>query len=202
MKSLRSSSAQTATEIPMLGERVMSRLEATDFLVSVVKTNPSRDAWTDARDYVEKRMALSADDAIWIPNEIASSARREARKQMSARQIAANAVARQPLASAKHQAAVHCILDLALHSCGGVDGQMSAPFAQMPRVLRAAVKEAANRRQHPFADEVDLIKRALQLIEKNGGDARVRTSETRALYSFLIGRDADFNLRVRRDHAN
>jgi hypothetical protein len=207
MKSLQHSS--TAQHTPaflkgsnLQGKTVMPRREAIDFLVSVVKTNPSHEAWTEARDYVEERMALSGADAVWIPNEVASTARQKAKHQMSARHIAANAVARQPLASPKHQAAVHCVLDLALHSRGGVDGQMATPFAEIPKVLRAAVNDAAGRSQHPFAGEVVLIKRALGLIEKNGGDAQVRTSETKALYSFFIGRDADFNLRVRRDRAN
>ena len=184
----------------------MSRQAAVTWLVEVLKKNPSRDVWGVVHDFVLRQRSTSSTpvaEAIEEANAVARAARRRARKQMTARELARNEIARQTVASPKHQAAINSLMDLALYAfCpGGFDEElMSAPFRKIPGILRAAVDDASKRKHHPFASEVDLIALVLRLIERNGGDARVRTPETKAFHSAcLADLDADFNIRIRHE---
>jgi hypothetical protein len=60
------------------------------------------------------------------------------------------------------------------------------PFDQVPSLFRAAVEQdkAAGSR-NPYPLETDLIELALMLIDRNGGDATIRTPEQEQFYAAL-----------------
>jgi hypothetical protein len=96
-----------------------------------------------------------------------------------------------------HQAAVNSLVELSL-TAAGMKGAVSLPFDQVPALFRTAIGEAkAARRRNRYAGESDLIEHALLLIERNGGDANIRTLELEQFYSDLVmSFDADGQVRV------
>jgi hypothetical protein len=96
-------------------------------------------------------------------------------------------------AISSHQAAVYSLFELSV----GAD-EPERPFEQVPALFRAAVEQdkAAGSR-NPYPEETDLIEHALMLIDRNGGDANIRTPEQEQFYADLVmSLDADEQSRV------
>jgi hypothetical protein len=85
-----------------------------------------------------------------------------------------------------HQAAVNSLLELTMAGAWP-DTPVVVPFDQVPALFRAVVEQdkvAGSR--NPYPSETDLIEYALMLIDRNGGDANIRTPEQEEFYSALL----------------
>ena len=89
-------------------------------------------------------------------------------------------------AISSHQAAVNSLVELSMAGAWP-DEPVVVPFDQVPALFRAAVEQdkAAGSR-NPYPVETDLIEYALMLIDRNGGDATIRTPEQEEFYSALL----------------
>ena len=89
-------------------------------------------------------------------------------------------------AISSHQAAVNSLVELSMAGAWP-DEPVVVPFDQVPALFRAAVEQdkAAGSR-NPYPEETDLIEYALMLIDRNGGDAYIRTPEQEEFYSALL----------------
>lgn len=95
-------------------------------------------------------------------------------------------------AISSHQAAVNSLLELSL-----AGDEPAVPFDQVPALFSAGVEQdkAAGSR-NPYPEETDLIEHALMLIDRNGGDATIRTREQEQFYPDLVFRFEDDQFRV------
>jgi hypothetical protein len=168
-----------------------NRQRALGSLVRCLKTNPSRQKWSKAHD--------SALLGLWpnfktLPHfELMSALEqwgaivKEARATtLSPKQLLLN-----------HQAAVNSLLELSM-ARAWPDAPVAVPFDQVPALFRAVVEQdkAAGSR-NPYPKETDLIEHALMLIDRNGGDATIRTPEQEQFYADLAFRFDDDQFRVR-----
>jgi hypothetical protein len=89
-------------------------------------------------------------------------------------------------AISSHQAAVNCLVELSMAGAWP-DEPVVVPFDQVPACFRTAIEQdkAAGSR-NPYPVETDLIEYALMLIDRNGGDANIRTPEQEEFYSALL----------------
>jgi hypothetical protein len=95
-------------------------------------------------------------------------------------------------AISNHQAAVNSLCELAANS---PDAPLAVPFEEVPARFRTAIEEAKAAGTHP--EETDLIEHALMLIDRNGGDATIRTPEQEQFYAdLLMSFDADGQVRI------
>jgi hypothetical protein len=92
-------------------------------------------------------------------------------------------------AISNHQAAVNSLLELSVEH--PPDAPVAVPFEEVPALFRAAIEEAGTR-----PEETDLIEHALMLIDRNGGDANIRTPEQEQFYADLVFRFEDEQWRV------
>jgi hypothetical protein len=162
-----------------------NRRRAISSLVRCLKTNPSRQEWNEALD--------SALLGLW-PNfrTLPDSEMMSALEQWVAIVKEARATNLSPL---NHQAAVNSLLELSMAG-RWPDTPVAVPFDLVPALFRAAVEQdkAAGSR-NPYPGETDLIEHALMLIDRNGGDATIRTPEQEQFYADLAF--GDFPVRVR-----
>jgi hypothetical protein len=101
-----------------------------------------------------------------------------------------------PEQSNHHQAAVNSLLELAM-AAHWPDAPLAVPLDQVAAVFRADVEEAkVMRRRNRYAAETDLIEHVLRLIDRNGGDATIRTPEQEQFYADLAFRFEDNQFRV------
>jgi len=101
------------------------------------------------------------------------------------------------LATPNHQAAVNSLVELSM-TAAGMQGAVSLPFDQVPGLFRAVIESGnAAGRSNRHACETDLIGHALMLIDRNGGDATIRTPELEQFYADLaMSFDEDGQVRV------
>jgi hypothetical protein len=92
-------------------------------------------------------------------------------------------------AISSHQAAVNSLLELSV--APSPDALLAVPFEDVPALFRAAIEEAGTR-----PEETDLIEHALMLIDRNGGDANIRTPGQEQFYADLVFRFEDEQWRV------
>jgi hypothetical protein len=84
-------------------------------------------------------------------------------------------------AISSHQAAVNSLFELSVAA-----DEPDVPFDQVPARFRSTVDQdnaAGNR--NPYPEETDLIEYALMLIDRNGGNANIRTPEQEQFYADL-----------------
>src|ERR1700730_16041941 len=105
------------------------------------------------------------------------------RQQSKQRNVAQRAI---PEQSKHHQAAVNSLAELSL-TAAGMPGTPSIPFDRVPELFRVEIKEGkAAQRRNEYGLETDLIEHALMLIDRNGGDATIRTPEQEQFYADLL----------------
>jgi hypothetical protein len=92
---------------------------------------------------------------------------------------------------------VNSLLELAM-AAHSPDGPVAVPFEDVPALFRTAIDEAkAAGGRNPRPEETDLIEHALMLIDRNGGDATVRTPEQEQFYAdLLMSWDANGQVRI------
>lgn len=100
-----------------------------------------------------------------------------------------------------HQAAVNYLVELSMSTpdfCASFPGTRPVlPFDQVPALFRVAIQEAkAAGSRNPYPGETDLVEHALMLIERNGGDANIRTPELDEFLSSLLISPVDGHFRV------
>lgn len=93
-----------------------------------------------------------------------------------------------------HQQAINSLLDISME-LGEI---LPVPIQAVPNLFRNAVKHAS---KHPSSNlhsgEIAIIEHALLMIERNGGDATVRTPDLVDFYNSLgWSLDAEEKLRV------
>lgn len=166
-----------------------NRQRAVGSLVRCLKRNPSRQEWKEAlnsallslwpnfRTLPDSEMMSALDQWVAIVKEARAT-------NLSPEQRLLN-----------HQAAVNSLLELSV-SADGPDESVAVPFDQVPALFRAVVEQdKAAGSQNPHPGETDLIEYALMLIDRNGGDANIRTPELEQFYADLAF--GDFPVRVR-----
>jgi hypothetical protein len=96
-----------------------------------------------------------------------------------------------------HQAAVNSLLELSM-AAQWPDAPAAIPFDQVATLFRTDVEETkAVGRRNRYAAETDLIEHALLLIDRNGGDANIRTPEQEQFYADLaMSFDAEGQVRI------
>jgi len=96
-----------------------------------------------------------------------------------------------------HQAAVDSLLELIAAPL--FPGERTVfPLKEVPTLFRAVIQDdrAAGSR-NPYPGETDLIEYALMLIDRNGGDATIRTHEQEQFYAdLLMSLDAKEQVRI------
>jgi hypothetical protein len=90
-----------------------------------------------------------------------------------------------------HQAAVHSLFELSVAA-----DEPDRPFDQVPALFRAVEQDKAAGGRNPYPVETDLIEIAFMLIDRNGGDANIRTPEQEQFYADLVIRFEDEQCRV------
>jgi hypothetical protein len=156
-----------------------TRRQAINSLVRCLETNHSRKEWTEAIDSVLRGSwpnimtmpSVEQDSALAELCTIVEEARATVRAKLRPEQLLPN-----------HQAAVYSLFELSVAA-----DPPERPFDQVPALFRAAVEQdkAAGSR-NPYPLETDLIELALMLIDRNGGDANIRTPEQEEFYAGLV----------------
>jgi hypothetical protein len=137
-----------------------------------LETNPSQKEWTEAIDSVLRGrwpniMTMSFDEQEPALAEFCT-------------------IVERARASNHHQAAVNSLVELSMAGAWP-DEPVVVPFDQVPALFRAAVEQdKAVGSWNPYSEETDLIDYALTLIDRNGGDANIRTPEQEQFYSALL----------------
>jgi hypothetical protein len=176
-----------------------NRRQAIGSLVRCLETNHSQKEWTEAIDSVllgrwpniMTMPSVEQDSALEELCTIVEEARAIVRAKLTPEQLLPN-----------HQAAVNSLLELSMAGAWP-DEPVVVPFDQVPALFRAAVeqdKSAGSR--NPYPEETDLIEIALMLIDRNGGDATIRTPEQEEFYSALLLGFVDGQHRVRYSPSN
>jgi hypothetical protein len=130
----------------------------------LVATRKRRNAATNSKAY----------DALSLTSGSATRVGSEATETTSAHAISS------------HQAAVNSLVELSMAGAWP-DEPVVVPFDQVPALFRAAVgQDKAAGSRNPYPEETDLIELALMLIDRNGGDANIRTPEQEEFYSALL----------------
>jgi hypothetical protein len=155
-----------------------NRRQAIGSLVRCLETNHSQKEWTEAIDSVllgrwpniMTMPSVGQDSALEELCTIVEEARAIVRAKLSPEQLLPN-----------HQAAMHSLFELSVAA-----DEPERPFDQVPALFRAAIEQdkAAGSR-NPYPEETDLIELALMLIDRNGGDANIRTPEQEQFYADL-----------------
>jgi hypothetical protein len=149
-----------------------NRERAVGSLVTCLKTNPSRQEWNEALDSAllglwpkfrtlpDSEMMSALEQWIAIVKEARAT-------NLSPEQLLLN-----------HQAAVNSLFELSVAA-----DEPDVPFDRVPALFRDEVESAGSRNPYPL--ETDLIEYALMLIDRNGGDANIRTPEQEEFYADL-----------------
>jgi hypothetical protein len=155
-----------------------NRRQAIGSLVRCLETNHSQKEWIKAIDSVllgrwpniMTMPSVEQESALEELCTIVEEARAIVRAKLSPEQLLPN-----------HQAAVYSLFELSAAA-----DPPERPFDQVPALFRAAVEQdkAAGTR-NPYPVETDLIELALMLIDRNGGDANIRTPEQEEFYAGL-----------------
>jgi hypothetical protein len=171
-----------------------TRRQAIGSLVRCLETNHSQKEWTEAIDSVllgrwpniMTMPSVGQDSALEELCTIVEEARAIVRAKLSPEQLLPN-----------HQAAVNSLLELSMAGAWP-DEPVVVPFDQVPACFRTAIEQdKAAGSWNPYPVETDLIEYALMLIDRNGGDANIRTPEQEEFYADLVmSLDADEQSRV------
>jgi len=108
-----------------------------------------------------------------------------------------NEMAQEPVLEANHhQAAVNCLRDLS-RAAHWSDAPVAVSVDEAPTLFRAAIQEdKAAGNQNPFPQETDLIEHVLMLIDRNGGNANIRTPGQEQFYADLAFESVNDQVRV------
>ncbi len=157
-----------------------NRRRAVGSLVRCLETIPSRQEWTEALDSALLGLwpnfrTLPDSELISVLDDWVAIVKDARATNLSPEQLLLN-----------HQAAVNSLVELSMAG-DWPDEPVVVPFDQVPALFRAAVEQdkAAGSR-NPYPEETDLIEYALMLIDRNGGDANIRTPEQEEFCSALL----------------
>jgi hypothetical protein len=171
-----------------------NRQRAVRSLVRCLETNPRQQEWSETTNSVLL--------GLW-PNFMTSNDELiSALDQWTAIIMKARAIVRAKLgpdqlivldATNHHQAAVNSLLELSVEHPPGAP--LAVPFEEVPALFRTAIQEDRTAGTH--SEETDLIEHALMLIDRNGGDATIRTPDQEQFYAdLLMSWDADGQVRI------